>query len=398
MALRNLMRNRRRTLLTLAALAVGVTSVVCVRGFLNGLQNSLILGIAEGSIGAVLVHKKGYLQSVEASPLTPNMELNGAFLERLMKVDGVRAVAPRISFGGMVSVGDETIFSIISGVDPAAELVVCPRRRDSLVTGAWLTEGSSDALMGMEIAKSLSAKEGSVAAVLTGDVEGVMNAVEVTVRGTVAAAAQAERKLLIMPLGKAQELLRMEGRITEIAVGVKRVEQVEQVRDRLSALLGDDYEVSTWKDMAPLIRDAQEGQNTALNLITIIFLFIMLMGIANTLLMSVLERVREIGTMMAVGARRRQVLLIFLLEALMLGALGATVGALMGFTVVGVLGIHGVVLTTPGASLPQHITPMIGPWFLLRMVALAAGGSAVAAFYPAYKASRLRPVEALGAV
>jgi putative ABC transport system permease protein len=147
-----------------------------------------------------------------------------------------------------------------------------------------------------------------------------------------------------------------------------------------------------------MVRDATQAQNTALDLVTLIFLFIMLMGIANTLLMSVLERVREIGTMMAVGTRRRQILTMFLWEALMMGALGAGVGALLGFGIVGALGIKGVVLTMPGASLPQHIIPVIGVPFLLRMVALSAVGSAVAALYPAFKASHLRPVEALGAV
>ncbi|MBI5494453.1 MAG: ABC transporter permease [Deltaproteobacteria bacterium] len=398
LAARNLARNRRRTLLTLAALAVGVMAVVGVRGFLNGLQGMLIGGVAEGTIGPVLVHRTGYLQSMESNPLTPNILLTPDLLARLRAVPGVTAVSPRLGFAGMASVGDETVFAIISAVDESQEPTVCPRRREYLAEGDWLQPGRDDAVMGMEIARGVGAKAGARLALISGDAEGVMNAVDVTVRGFSAAAAQMERRSVVIPLRKGQELLRLEGRATEIALGVTDLSDVEAVRDRVAAVVGPGFEVSTWKDVATTVRDVQATQNAALDLITFIFMAIMLMGIANTLLMSVLERVREIGTMLAVGTRRRQILGLFLWEALMLGVLGATLGALLGFGVVQLLAVKGVMLQPPGASLPQKIIPVIHVVFMVRMVALSAAGAAVAAVYPAWKAAGLRPVQALAAV
>jgi putative ABC transport system permease protein len=394
LALRNLARNRRRTALTLAALMVGVTAVVGIRGFLNGLQYQLVSSVAQGAVGSVIIHRKGWMQSMEAMPLVPNIPLTPDLLARLRAVDGVTAVAGRIQFAGMLSVGDRTLFTAMVGVDGPAELAACPRRGEFVPEGHWLN-APDEALVGMELMEPLGMKVGGSAIVLAPDVDGVSNAVELKVAGTLAAAAQMEKKMVLMPLAAAQQLLRIPGAVTEVVLGVKDLEDVDAVRDRVAAMLGDEMEVVTWKDLATFARDAQAYQNLALGVVSYIFMFIMLVGIANTMLMSVMERVREIGTMLAVGIRRRKVVQMFILEAAFMGVLGALLGALMGFIIVSVLGHVGVVLTVPGASLPQRLEPFVHVGFMARMVALSAVGAVLAALYPARKASLLRPVEAL---
>jgi putative ABC transport system permease protein len=396
-ATRNLARNRRRTALTLAALAVGVCAVVGVRGFLNGLQASLVQGVTEGTIGALQIHKHGFMASSDASPLTPHIAVDEALLAQVRAVEGVVDVTPRLSFAGMVSVGDETAFALMNGVDPRSELAVCPRRVDGIVRGAWLPRDDS-VLMGLELARALKVAPGARGAVLSGDVDGVMNAVDIAVDGELAAATAGEKKLVVLPWRRAAELLRMPGKATELAVRVRDLDDVDDVAARLRAALGDAYEVHTWKDLARFAYDARETQNSVLGAITVLFLFIVLMGVTNSLLMSVMERVREIGTMMAVGARRAQILLLFLFEAVVLGAGGAAVGSALGAALILALGVRGVRLTTPGSSAPQLIVPFITPGFLLQMVLLCSVGAAAAALYPAWKASRMRPVEALASV
>lgn len=393
-AIRNLARNRRRTALTLAALALGITAVVGVRGFLNGLQDSLILGVIEGGEGALQVHAKGFMRSLEAAPLSPDIEHPEALLEKIEAVEGVRAAVPRIPFAGMLNVGEDSPFARIVGTDPVRERRVSPRRDDAIVEGRWL-KGEGDLLLGMELADALGARPGQKVALLTNDRDGVMNAIEATLRGRVAAGTQGEKKLAVIPLHKAQELLRMEGRVTEIAVAVEDVDEVDEVKARLERALGAGFEVHTWRELAPFAEDARGMQDRALAFVVGIFLFIILMGVANTLLMNVMERVREIGTMLAVGARRRQVLALFVAEGATLGALGAVVGCALGAAVVSGLGQVGVRLTTPGASVPQLIVPHITAPFLVGMVVLGTVGAALFALWPAYKASRLRPVEAL---
>lgn len=397
MAGRNLSRQRRRTLLVLLAIGLGVTAVVGVRGFLNGLQSSLVLGIAEGTVGALQIHRKGFLQSLEAAPLTPNIEVTPELLGTIRGVDGVRAASPRISFPGMVSVGDESVFAMIVAVDPVAELVTSPKRRDHVIQGTWLP-GPTSSLMGMELARSVGASAAAPAAILTNDVDGVMNAVDTSLAGTLAAPTQGEKKLVLIPLALGQELLRMPGKATELVVGVDDLDRVDDTAAALRQALGPDYEVHTWKDLAPAARDAVVSQDAALGIITVTFLVVILMGVANALLTSVLERVREIGTMMAVGARRRQVLLLFVVEALTLGFLGAAVGSLAGTAIVSALAVNGIDLVTPGASIPQHLVPFVELAFVGKMFVLCGVGASVAALWPAWRASRLRPVEALAHV
>lgn len=394
---RNLTRQRRRTLLVLLAIGLGVTAVVGVRGFLNGLQSSLVLGIAEGTLGAIQVHKKGFLQSLEAAPLTPNIDLTPALLAKIDEVDGVKAVAPRLSFPGMVSVGDETVFAMVVAADPERELAACPRRLDYVAGGKWLG-GPTESLVGMELARSVDAGVGARTAILTNDVDGVLNAVDTTLGGTLAAATQGEKKLVIIPFALGQELLRMPGKATEIAVGVDDLDDVEGVAERLRAALGPEYEVHTWPQLATFAKDVMQTQDAALGIITAIFLVVILMGVANALLTSVLERVREIGTMMAVGARRRQVLAMFVAEAAVLGVLGAAVGSLFGSLIVAALAVKGIDLQTPGSSIPQRLVPFVDAPFIAGIFVLCGVGASLAALWPAWRASRLRPVEALAHV
>lgn len=397
LAVRNLARHRRRNGLILAAIALGVMAVVGVRGFLNGLQSSVIKGFAEGTVGAMQVHAQGFLQSTEAAPLTPSLDVGGDLLQRIEAVEGVFAAAPRIMFPSMLSVGDQTAFVIAVGVDPVRERGCCPRRLDFVEQGRFLA-GPADSLVGLEVLRGIGGAVGGKAALLTGDVDGVMNAVETDVVGRMAAPTQGEKKLVLLSLAAAQQLVRLPGRATEIAVGVDDLDQVGVVAKRLRAALGSGFDVRTWQELAPTARDAVAIQNRALGIVTGAFLIVILVGVTNALLTSVLERVREIGTLMAVGARRRQVLLLFLFEAASLGVVGALIGCAAGSALVLALGIDGITLTTPGASLPQHVVPYVELDFLARMVGLSTVGASLAALWPAWKASRLRPVEALAGV
>ena len=122
---------------------------------------------------------------------------------------------------------------------------------------------------------------------------------------------------------------------------------------------------------------------------------LMLLGVANTMLMSVLERTREVGTMMAVGLTRGSVLSLFLLEALVLGALGAGGGFLLMNVLTFALAAKGIHFKPPNATMELEVIPFLTPGFTLVVLFIAIGGAVLFALYPALRASRLRPVQAL---
>src|SRR5207244_10474968 len=128
----------------------------------------------------------------------------------------------------------------------------------------------------------------------------------------------------------AQALLRMEGRATEVAVAVYNIDEADAVAARIQAALGDEYEAASWHKVMPAVDDIIQIQNSFLGTIIYVFLFVAMIGIANAMVMNVLERTREIGTMMAVGTRRAQIMQLFLSEAALLGLLGGIAGAAAG--------------------------------------------------------------------
>ena len=203
------------------------------------------------------------------------------------------------------------------------------------------------------------------------------------------------KRVVTVPLKLAQELLGMEGKVTELAVAVEDLGKVERVAERLRAALGPEYEVHTWQELQPFVRDVIRRQEFVLALISTILFVIILTGIINTMLMSVFERVREIGTMLAVGVRRRQVLGLFLLEAAVLGMVGGAGGVGVGAVVVGVLGAKGIAMENLGTGGPVLLRPELDPPFVGMAFAVAVGGAVLAAAWPAWKASRLNPVDAL---
>jgi putative ABC transport system permease protein len=124
-----------------------------------------------------------------------------------------------------------------------------------------------------------------------------------------------------------------------------------------------------------------------------------LLGVANTMLMSVFERTREIGTMMAVGVRRRQILALFLLEAALLGLMGGMLGAAAGVGLVhGLARGGGVSIKAGSMTAPLHVYPWVSVEYISLVLVVAAGGATLAALWPSLRASRLRPIEALGSV
>ena len=400
-AFRNVARNRRRSIITFSAVFLALGVMVSIRGFLNGLQATIRESIVLGQTGALQVHRKGFLKAVMTSSLDMAFPADDALMNKIRGVPGVKAATARIAFGGMVNANDTSAVAMLSAIDPKTEFAVCPRRLEMISAGKSLADGAAtSAVLTSELAANLGVKLGATATLLTNDRDGVMNALDVEYNGTFGQAGlpMPDKKFGFVTLSLAQQLLRMEGQVTEIAVALHNFHDAERMKPILQQTLGPEFEVVTWHDVASFIDDVVAAQNFTLNLIAGIFLFVALLGIANTMLMSVMERTREIGTMMSVGVRRRQILMLFLLEAALLGLAGGLLGGIVGSGFVFYYGWKGMLLTIPGGLAPLQIHPNITLGYIGFVLALAAGGAVLSALWPSVRASKLRPVEALASV
>ncbi len=397
LALRNLGRNKRRTLVTGLTIAFGVFAIVFLQSFVNALLRNIVEVSVESKVGAVQVFRSGYLGSDD--PLKMTFLDTPELTAKIRSVPGVAAVAPRLDFDGMLSNGSEGTMFSATAIDPAREYAVCPRRATYLAKGSKpLGPKVEDAiLVGRTLVDSLDASEGASLVMQAAGVHGGVNALDVTVQGFLRTTHPSESKrATTVTLAFAQKLLRMPGAVSHYVVGVHDVDRLDQVAAHLRTALGPGFQVTTWRDLDTTNAGRAKIMRGLMAMVTVILFLLVLTGVVNTMLMSVYERIREIGTMLAVGVRRRQIRLLFVCEAVFMALGSALGGSALGALVVHLIGRGGFTHAF-GPNEPVTYYPAVSTGFLLTVVLLAVLGALVAALYPAWKGSRLHPVEALRA-
>jgi putative ABC transport system permease protein len=411
-AVRNVFRNRRRSLFTLSAILVGLTVVLAISGVSNAFYRYSIENAVNVKLGALQVHKRGYLNNLSLNPLTFNFEYSPEILKKVESVKGVKAASGRIVFRGLVSNGRNQALFFGNAVDVSREDNVCPRWRGTLTDGSrpLNPEDRGQALVGQELARSLNvapkwvqlpdAKPGTAGEFLNlsgASPQGRQNAVDVQVVGlSRSLLAIEEKRSLTLPLTVAQSLLGLEGKVTEIALSIEDLDSISSVQRKLQAALGDEFEVSTWSDVQPFLRDVLFRQRVMIGIISLILFVLVLFVIANTMTMAVFERTREIGTMLSVGIKRHQIQSIFLAEAVFIGVVGAALGTVTGLIAVLLLNIIGIPLAS-GLAETGLLHPFVDFGFTLAAFAVAVVCSSLAGIFPARRASHLNPVDALRA-
>ncbi len=397
LAVRNLLRNRRRTAITGLAVGFGAFAVVVLQSLVNGLVGNIVETSVLARVGAVQVFRTGYLGSDD--PLKKSFADDPLLVARLAAVPGVVAVAPRLDFDGMLSNGSEATMFMATAIDPSAEYRVCPLRATLVAKGSRPLAAGDDrgALLGKTLAEALGARETSTLVMQAAGAHAGTNALDVSVQGFLPSYhPMASKRLATVPLAFAQELLRMPGQVTEYVIGVSDLGRVEEVAAAVRSIVGSDHQVTTWRELDPATRDRARMIRYVLFFVALVLALLVATGIVNTTMMSVHERVREIGTMLAVGLRRWQVTALFLFEAIALGLASGTGGASASYALVRLLARNGVQGHAPGGD-PLTYYPGVGVSFLAAVVAFTVVEAALAAVYPAWRAARLRPVEALRA-
>lgn len=397
-AVRNVGRNRRRSLITGITIAFGVAMVIVVRGFTGGMSATMIDDIVNGRIGAIQVHRAGFVDNIDAVPTSLNMPDDPKLRARIKAVPHVTGVTGRIQFNGLVSNGARQTMFVGRGIDVATETEACPRVATTVRPGGKPLESTDTkaVLLGFELGESFELKPGTPVSLQTTSPAGRANALELPVKGFTSSSLPFEnQRVLTVPLATAQSLLGLEGRVTELAVGIDDLSQIDAVAANLRAELGPELEVHTWRELQPFLRDLINRQNFVLGAIGFVLFVIVLTGIINTMLMSVYERVREIGTMLAVGVRRRQVMTLFLLEAAVIGLGGGLFGATVGRTFCGIVAMKGIPMPISNLGNSSVLRPVVSWEFVAAAVLVAVVGAVGAALWPAMKASKLNPVDAL---
>ncbi len=399
LAWRNIWRNRRRSLLTLASISLGLAALLFMQSMIKSLQAKLVDKATAIHTGHVQIQAPG-VKDLKI----PDVKLreSAPYLAAAEADPGVAAAAPRVSFTGLIASSLMSKGVLVISVDPAREGRVS-RMPAHVTEGTFLAPADRRGIViGEKLARTLDVRLGERVVLMVQSEDGSMGADAFRVRGIYRTGSESfDGQLAYIALADGQALLGCGTAVTAIVILARRFDEIGAVRDRLAmALAGRPVEVKDWRVLNSEITGVIEFQDAVLGLMLMVIFLIVAVGIANTLLMALYERIREFGLMLAMGATRGEVARLVVLESLLLGALGLVAGGAAGAGLIAWFGRQGIVLPLKEAlsyMLPFDKVIYLSfawPMHLVSAVALFVM-CALAAVVPALRAARLKPVEAL---
>jgi putative ABC transport system permease protein len=402
-AVRNLLRYKRRTLLTTSLITLGVIFVLVFVSVTGSFKNMMIAQNTDSMLGHLQAHRKGYVASIDNLPL--NLNLKAGAIGRLEKVldaqTEIAAYSPRIKFGAMFSTFVETTNIRLNGIDPERELATVP-----LLSGRVL-EGSK-ALARGEIwipellARGMKVKVGDTVVIVATNQDGSVNGKQFKVAGVLESVTGPGGRDGYITIEDAAEVLRLEGReVSEVAIRLKDFGRLGAVSEQLTALLEQElnqqgkpiFELHTWEKLSPFYNIARMIDVMTF-FMKLMLIAIVLVSIMNVMIMAVYERIREIGTIAAIGTQPGRILSLFLLEGLSLGVAGAILGNLVGALIIFVLNVSHITYDF-GRQKDLLLQASIAPVDVLVLSVIVIVISVIASLQPAFKASRMEPIKAL---
>lgn len=423
-ALRNILRHRRRTLLSLAPICFGVVALIVASGFIDFMKNETRERRIHSHLGHIQIVKPGYIKRGEADPYAFVLPAHAPVLDYLASNPRVLTIAPRLKFSGLISMGDTTLSFLGEGVDPAAEGRLSTNLE--IIDGRNLDAARTDELiLGNGLARNLGASTGDTLVLLGKTEDGGLSAVEAEVVGIFQTPIKAyDDAYLRGSMGLANQLTRTEGPHKWVVL-LDRTESTDAVIADLTARFANaggsganaagsgsnanatDSGVNTnagtpaldfvsWFSLADFYRKTVVLFDAQVNVIRFMIALIIVASISNTMFMSVKERTSEIGTLMAVGFRRREVLGLFIREGVVLGIVGGLLGIVLGYLVSMLISTIGVPMPPPpGMGFGFIAKVLVSPGLVAGSFAIGALATILASIYPARRAASLNIVDAL---
>jgi ABC-type lipoprotein release transport system permease subunit len=401
-AVRDLGRNKRRSALTLIAVMMGLALVIALHGFEMGAIQGMVDDNIRVQTGHVQVRGESYDEDKVSLKWEDLLEEPLGLVAQAQTLAEVRAAAPVLWASGILGTVEESVGVRVFGIDPPSEMAA--PFREGLVAGEFLApDDRSGVLISQRLADNLGLAAGDDVSLLINTSGEQPDEATFTIRGLYDTGLPAfDEATIFLPLAKAQAFTQVGDRASAVVALLHDRKDADAVA---SALRAPGLELLTWRDLNQLM---VEGMNQAMGFLYLIYLIVLAIVavvVANTLLMSVFERTREMGILAALGMKGRQIMAMFVLESATLGAIGVILGVLLGSLGVYYLATEGVYLGDLSAS-AASVDIAYGETIYARFQwADTAVISVVcwiimllASLYPAWFATRKEPIDALRAL
>ncbi|MEN8257106.1 MAG: ABC transporter permease [Thermodesulfobacteriota bacterium] len=405
LAARNLLRYKRRTLLTSMLITLGVVAVLLFISVSGSFKAMMVGQITDSMLGHLQVHKKGYVASVDSLPL--NRNLTGKQVNKVKQLleesEAVEAFSMRIKLGAMFSNFTETTNIRLNAVSPLAEMATAPLLTERIIDGekdGLIKPG--EILIPELVAKGMKVKVGDAIVLVANNKDGSVNGQNFMVRGILEGISGPGGRDGMIHINDARSLLRIQGpEVSEIAIRLKDIDDLAPVFAAFKQELGSIrnkmdkplFEVHTWEKLSPFFNIAKMIDLMTL-FIKIMLVAIVLVSIMNVMIMAVFERINEIGTIAAIGTAPAKIMGLFVVEGFLMGILGTAIGTVLSLASIYAMNISQISFDF-GRQTGLLLSPAIATSDVVIIGLIVVAISVLASLQPAWKAARMDPITAL---
>ena len=397
LAWRNLWRNYRRTLIMLTAIVIGVWAMIIFSALMRGMLTEMVHAGLRVLPGEVQIHHPEFRD--DPSVVNSIQQPTGPLL-KVLNTSPIEAWTSRIKVPGMISSERDNRGVQLLGIDPAGEIAL-GFDTDEIIEGRFLESPDDKGIViGRKLAERLETQLGKRVVIMSQDPDNDVADRGIRVVGIYRARLQATEELNVyVGRGTLQKMLKIDDRVSEIAVTANSYKTVDSWWPAEAAAAGPDMDTQPWMTLDAYLGTMLSIQGT-INLVIMIVIFIALsFGLVNTLVMAVFERVREIGLMMALGMRPQWIMYQVLLESVMLLGLGLLIGnVLAAATILPLESGIDISVVAEGlemAGMGSTLYPSLAAQDMLMATGVVLALGMAASIIPAWRASRYNPIQAL---
>jgi len=405
LAWRNVLRNKRRSLITFVAIALGLGILIHYSAFTSGFKEQMTDNSVRMYImGHILIHEKGFHDEPAAEKFLPDAEKIMAEIRKSADYRHVRGMTARVKFQGLLSSPTNSYGVLAVGITPDSESTVTLVHR-TMISGKFLEERQEDAhsiVIGEKLAKALKVAVGEKIVLMAQASDGSMGAEALRIKGIFRSSnPDLDRSVTYLPLKTARNILAYDNGVSEVALLLDHSNRAEAIQADLRKTLPQSVETLNWRELSPDLVAMMDMFDLDVIIVMVIIYVLVGVSILNTLLMAIMERLPEFGVLNAVGMKPSRMVQLILLEAFFIGSIGVFFGTLLGLADVAVLSRHGIDFSAFSEGLGRFLGMQttiysrfswkgtLGPMFFVMAAVMAA------ALYPALKAARLQPMEAI---
>lgn len=402
-AWRNIRRNRRRTAITCAIIAVGTAALIIATGFVLATFQGLRELTIRTEFGHIQVAAPDYFDGSEHRVMEHGLRQEDAKrvsdlgLASLM----VRFSMPRIYFDGLLSSKDRTIAIVGQGVEPQQEAKLSSLFL-SVEQGQYFEEATDSSvpeiLVASGVAKALGLSPGDEVTLLATTESGALNAIDLRIKGIYSTGIpESDKRAILVTVGSAQQLLSTD-KISRMVVVLKDTRDTDAMASQLRQSL-PGLDVRKWSDLAVFYHRVVDLYRIIFSVMGAIVVAVVLLSSMNSMLLNIMERVREVGTLRSFGIPKLAISRNFLYEGVMLGLIGSAVGLLLGGITAVAISLSGIQMPPPpGRNVSYPLSILINVDMCLAVILVMTAASALAAWIPARRSARMKIIDALSHV